>query len=68
MSFRETKELEGVLANFKIKCKCGHVTAFVSKSEKAICKHCGRLIYKNKKLEFMDKMKRIQYKNKKRGI
>ena len=56
MSFIEDSNLMNVLANFKIKCKCGHTMYFVSNREKIICNHCGNYVYKNKKLEFKDKL------------
>jgi len=56
MGFIEDKKLMNVLANFKVKCKCGHTMVFVTNREKIICTYCGRYIYKNKKLEFKDKI------------
>ena len=64
MSYREDTQLMNVLATFKIKCKCGHVMVFVTNREKIICTHCGRYIYRNKKLEFKDKLLKERRNNK----
>ena len=39
----------------KVKCKCGHVIAFISNG-KCICRHCGRMVYASKKKEFEEKL------------
>ena len=38
-------------------CECGHVLSFI-RPHAQICKHCGRLVYPNKRIEFKDKMMR----------
>ena len=38
-------------------CVCGHVLSFLRPYPQT-CNHCGRLVYPNKKIEFMNKMKR----------
>ena len=51
----EIKLLE-VICNNTVKCKCGHSISFLDKSEKKICNWCGNYVYKNKKLEFIEKL------------
>ena len=46
------------LSNYKVKCKCGHTTILISKSSD-ICTWCGRKIYRSKKDEFIEKLKKI---------
>lgn len=47
--------IDTYLAQYKIKCKCGH--SILMKNNKIICSYCGNYVYKNKKIEFMDKLK-----------
>ena len=50
MSYREDTQLMNVLATFKVKCECGHTMVFVTNREKIICTHCGKYVYRNKKI------------------
>lgn len=43
-------------SKYKVKCKCGTKTVMVN-VEKTICRGCGHWLYKNKKIEFIEKMK-----------
>ena len=56
MGFIEDKNLMNAIAGFRVKCKCGHSTFFVTNREKIICHNCGEYIYKNKKIEFKEKL------------
>lgn len=47
---------ETIILNRRV-CECGHVLSFL-KPYPQICNHCGRLVYPNEKLEFIDKMKK----------
>lgn len=41
------------------KCRyCGWELAFRSTSERIICRNCGRINYKNRKVKFQNKLKR----------
>lgn len=41
------------------KCRyCKNELPFISSSEKIICRVCGRMNYKNKKIKFENKLKR----------
>lgn len=49
--------------NFIIKCKCSHTMLMPYNVDKKICSHCGNYVYRNKKLEFKDKLlKKIKEK------
>ena len=50
----------------KVKCKCGHTIHFNrSYYPLKTCKHCGSLVFKNKKEEFKYYLKRkIKYESK----
>ena len=43
---------------YKVKCKCGHSILIMDRSGKAPCFHCGRMVYKSKRAEFKDKIKK----------
>ena len=38
-----------------IKCSCGH--SILTDKKKVLCNWCGKYVYKDKKLEFEDKLK-----------
>lgn len=38
-------------------CDCGHVMSFIRPYPQT-CRHCGRLVYPNDKIEFLIKMKK----------
>ncbi len=41
------------------KCKyCGYELGFLLSTERIICKNCGKVNYKSKKIKFMNKLKR----------
>ena len=40
-------------------CKCGTARPFPKFKDKLICPNCGNYIYKDKKIEFKEKMKGI---------
>lgn len=42
---------------FRVKCKCGHILVMVSKKSD-ICSWCGRKVYRSKKDEFEEKLKK----------
>lgn len=47
---------------FKTICKCGHRILFYNK-KKVLCNWCGTFVYKNKKVEFKDKLLKEMRKN-----
>ena len=50
----DTKRLEDIKKN-TIKCSCGH--SMLMNKGKVLCTWCGKYVYKDKKLEFQDKLK-----------
>ena len=63
--FKKMKKLEDDRANHKRYCKhCGHSIVFpkTSKTPKTICSHCGHYIFKNDKIEFLEKLKTAENK------
>ena len=44
-------------ANNTYKCKCGHSVTIRPVSEKALCRWCGKWVFKNKQDEFKFRMK-----------
>lgn len=51
----ESKRLNAY-TDARVICKCGH-SVLVEKRRK-LCSWCGRFVYKNKKIEFEEKLKR----------
>ncbi len=48
-----------IITEAKKQCKhCGH-TLLLGNSEKKICNVCGYYVYRNSKLEFKDKIKKL---------
>lgn len=45
------------LDKVKIACKCGHKTVVPVWVDKQICSWCGHYVYRNKQVEFKDKLK-----------
>ncbi len=52
----DREKLLDKLAEYKVKCKCGHVIVMLNKKVK-VCWWCGRKVYFDKKEEFKDKLK-----------
>lgn len=43
--------------NWIVKCKCGHTFLMAKNEPKKLCKLCGNYYYKDKKLEFKEKLR-----------
>lgn len=60
MSWIMTKEQFQRQANeydkVKIKCKCGHKLVIPVWVDKQVCSWCGYYVYRNKRLEFKEKL------------
>lgn len=54
----EILKLSKLATNNTVKCKCGHSIAFISRSNSVICSWCGTKVYKNKKEEFKEMLKK----------
>lgn len=57
--------LDNERSKYKVYCKCGHSIIIYpfEKKDKKICSWCGYYVYKNKKLEFIDKLNNLLNKN-----
>lgn len=53
---REAK-IDEYYSQFKVKCKCGHTFPMPYTIDKLLCDHCGVYYYRDKKLEFKERMK-----------
>lgn len=58
---RISKEYEKV----KFKCKCGHKVIIPVWVDKQLCNWCGNYVYRNKKMELLDNLKKAGVKIKK---
>lgn len=45
------------MTQFRYKCKCGHTLTLRPNQDKKLCNFCGEYFYKDKKLEFKEKLK-----------
>ena len=60
---RKDEIVDSYYTFFKIKCKCSHSVFMPYGVDKKICSHCGNYVYKNKQIEFKDKLlKKIKEK------
>ena len=63
MTFEEQKKLDNFIKkNLNRKCECGHSINFIN-SDKIICTHCGKYVFKNKEDEFKYKLNQKLKKN-----
>jgi len=46
-------------SEFMYRCECSHTQLIPNQIDKVICTHCGKWIYRDKKLEFKDRMKNL---------
>ena len=46
---------------YRIYCKCGHSMVFfpVEHKDRKICSWCGNYVYRNKKIEFINRLNRL---------
>lgn len=49
--------------NYMVKCKCGHTFLMRENKPKKLCKLCGNYYYKDKNLEFKEKLKQLLKEN-----
>lgn len=45
------------MSQFKYKCSCSHTVIIRPGVDKKLCSYCGNYVYKDKKLEFKEKLK-----------
>lgn len=63
MKKNNSRDFLRVLSEYKVKCsRCGHIVVMI-KRKKMMCNWCGATIYKNKKEEFKDKIRKELRKN-----
>lgn len=43
----------------KVTCKCGWRNRITNRYGKMVCKNCGHMVYLDKRIEFMDKMRKV---------
>ena len=55
---KKSKEeiMDSILANYKVKCKCGHTMIIIHK-DKIPCSYCGNYVYRSERDKFKDKMR-----------
>lgn len=60
-SFKRLEEKK----KYTVYCKCGHSMAIypMEHKTKKICSWCGYYVYKNKKVEFIDRLENLLSKN-----
>lgn len=56
--FSEVNRYASEMNKYKVKCKCGHKMTLINSVDKVICDWCGNYVYKNKKLEFRERMRK----------
>lgn len=56
MKTSEIDKYSRILQDRKITCKCGYRMLIPFHIDKMICTHCGKYVYRNKKVEFKDKL------------
>lgn len=57
LSDEEYERLSREYAKVKYKCNCGHKVIIPAWVDKQLCNWCGNYVYKNKKDEFINKIK-----------
>ena len=58
LSLNEIKALYEEKQKYAHKCVCGHTVFIANKSGRAKCRHCHRLVFKDKETEFKYRMNR----------
>lgn len=63
---RKTKDemISSYYRQYMYRCRCSHTQLIPNQIDRVICSHCGNWIYKDKRVEFKDKIKSLL---KKRG-
>lgn len=55
LTFKEVEKLHDFFQENKIVCKCGH-RVYIGRKDKIVCSWCGNYVYKDKKLEFKERL------------
>lgn len=56
LTFKEIEILHSEMQKNKYMCSCGHKVYIAHDKEKAICSWCGNYAYKDKKIEFIERL------------
>ena len=56
---RELWREDDIFFNYKVRCKCSHTIIIPHNVDKVLCTYCGYYVYRNKKLEFKNKLKEL---------
>ena len=59
MTFKEISKYCNEIQKFKVECKCGHRVMIPFGKDFKICNWCGHKVYRNKNLEFKERLKQI---------
>lgn len=65
MKISELDKYASILKDYKTTCMCGHRMLIPYHIDKMICSWYGNYVYRNKRVEFKDKLKREMKKNEK---
>ena len=57
-TYKEIEKEDHVFAEYKVKCKCSHVVIMPYRHKRVLCDFCGSWIYRDKKDEFKDRLRR----------
>lgn len=49
--------------NYMVRCSCSHTFLMGNNEDKKLCTRCGKYYYKNKQLEFKEKLKQLLKEN-----
>lgn len=55
--FNHQKKIDKVAEQNRYYCHCGHSVVILPNEKKVFCSYCGHWVFKNKKDEFMYRMK-----------
>lgn len=57
------QKIANCLSQYKVTCKCGHVLVITPKKDKVLCNYCGHYVYRNKLIEFKEKLEYARKNN-----
>lgn len=66
LNYREMTKLFDDASTRKVLCKCGHSVLMPIRKDKVICHWCGNYVFKNKRVEFIYRVKEGIYANRSR--
>ena len=66
LNFNEMTKLFNDASSRKITCSCGHSVIMPIRKDKIICRWCGKYVFKNKRVEFIYRVKEGIYANRSR--